>query len=282
MPAPARPASIPRSPWFDHPPRTAAEAVTVATLTALAAMIVAALVVAPAAASGEMPAVSEDDSGIARPRAVGARRTPYDLSLQVGWLQRAGGSSVRDDKASFLLVGDIFALWGPRPGNATDDDTEDPGANTADSPLKARSLTRRGLVVHLSGDDDGGRHGLGYVHRRYADARRHAYVQFSPVLILAANDRYRALRKPSAYISLQGGNDRTLAVCLALEIIRCAEIGYVNAPDDQGYWHSQQVIGPEVTQVNWHVGGVLHGWPGVVGIVALCVGVGVAMSSSGL
>lgn len=230
---------------------------------ALAALLAVMNAAAAAAPLDEVGAVGKG-SGV-------ERRAPYDLSIQVGWLERGGGTNVRDEKSSFLLVGDIFALWGPRPGDA------------ATAEAGARSLTRRGLVVHLSGDDDGGRHGLGYVYRRYGRADHHAYVQISPVLILSADDNYRTVQRPSAYVSFQAGNDRSLAFCLAVEIVRYRDalMGYAHGPDDSPDWNSVPVIDPEGTQVAWHVGGVMHGWPGLVGIVALGVGVGLAMSSSG-
>lgn len=249
----------------------------------LAAMLVVTGVVTAAAAAPDRDDEAVWAAGAAANTEVphpdaSAGRAPCDLSLQVGWLVRAGDADVREDKASFLVVGDIFALWGPRPGDAP---AGEPGAGTGAGP---RGLTRRGLVIHLSGDDDGSRHGLGYVHRRYLRADRHAYVQFAPALILAASDHYRTVRLPSAYLSVQAGNDRTLAFCLAVEIVRYREalLKYAPAPDDPPGWNSLPVVDPEGTQVAWHVGGVLHGWPGVVGLVALCVGAGLAMSSSGL
>lgn len=243
-------------------------------MTTLAAMLAAVMSVTAAAAAkaGAAAGAEVPHPGATRGRA------PFDLSLQVGWLVRAGDADVRDDKASYLVTGDIFALWGPRAGDAP---AGEPGAGAGTGP---RGLTRRGLVVHLSGDDDGSRHGLGYVHRRYGSADRHAYVQFSPALILAAGDNYRTVRLPSAYLSVQAGNDRTLAFCLAVEIIRYRDalLRYAPAPDDPPGWTSLPVVDPEGTQVAWHVGGVLHGWPGVAGLVALCVGAGLAMAGSGL
>lgn len=238
----------------------------------VALMMLAGLAVVPATVAA--PAgPSVEVGGSDRAGAV-ARRSPCDLSLQVGWLERAGNSRTREGKATFLIVGDVVALWGNRTGAGA----------TGDSLAAARSLTRRGLVVHLSGDDDGGRHGLGYVHRRSLQAGRGAYVQFAPVLILAASDNYRTVRRPSAYLSFQAGNEHSLALCLAVEITRYrhALVNYAHAPDDPPGWNSLPVFDDEGTEVAWHVGGVLHGWPGVAGLVALGLGVGLAMGSSGL
>lgn len=223
----------------------------------------AAVAVAMMAMAGLAVAAGPDEAEVPQ------RTAACDISLQVGWLEHIGDAGTRDGKSSFLIVGDICALWGPRPGSPT---------------AAAGGLTRRGLAIHLSGDDDGGRHGLGYVHRRYANAGRHGYIQFMPVVILAADDNYCTVELPSAYVSLQAGNDRSFALCLALEIVRYRDalLSYAHGPGDPPDWNSLAVIDPRGTQVAWHVGAVLHGWPGVVGLVALGLGVGMAMSSGGL
>ncbi|MFH2052625.1 MAG: hypothetical protein ABIK96_09195 [bacterium] len=185
--------------------------------------------------------------------------TPSSMSLkvQMGMLWRFAGTKVREEKKSYLLEADVLLLGNRNPRR------------------------QRGLGLRLTGDDDGGRLGLGYVIRSRPRPGSHVHWQASAGLALFGSDNHRTLRLPSAYITAQYGDHRIISFCAALEVVRYRDalMGYDKSWDEWGGSVWDPIIDEEGTEVSWYLGGMLHGWVGAAASFVAIVAVASAMSS---
>jgi hypothetical protein len=174
------------------------------------------------------------------------------VQIQAGMLKRVSGGLPNYGNSGLLFSIDLLMLGGMD---------------------KRRSF---GFGPRVTANEDGVRLGISLAWRGRPRVGSHLFWQLAPGMIVTSTDNGVRTIRPSPYITAQFGDDRYISVCVSVEML--VHEKRLNRWFDSPVNGSGSVI---ATDTSWYVGGVLHKWFGLGGVVALLALAGASMGSMG-